>query len=202
MADKKENLFEEEVKETKKATRKNSNYSKTHYVERIQLRLVSDDGQKVITPTENLFNKQVIETTINGEKANITAELIDNTITLTVVNPDKTGLYSLDLAKVEKGTNTSLDGAEFEVKYYNSMSTQNETESVNVLNSDGTISTIKTSEIKTVADFKKLQNIIVNESTAPFSYWIIKETKANATAIKLKRSNFSCLLIICSLIQK
>ena len=82
------------------------------------------------------------------------------------------------------------------------MSTQNETESVNVLNSDGTISTIKTSEIKTVADFKKLQNIIVNESTAPFSYWIIKETKANATAIKLKRSNFSCLLIICSLIQK
>ena len=164
----------------KKATRKNSNYSKTHYVERIQLRLVSDDGQKVITPTENLFNKQVIETTINGEKANITAELIDNTITLTVVNPDKTGLYSLDLAKVEKGTNTSLDGAEFEVKYYNSMSTQNETESVNVLNSDGTISTIKTSEIKTVADFKKLQNIIVNESTAPFSYWIIKETKAPA----------------------
>ena len=164
----------------KKATRKNSNYSKTHYVERIQLRLVSDDGQKVITPTEDLFNKQVIETTINGEKANITAELIDNTITLTVVNPDKTGLYSLDLAKVEKGTNTSLDGAEFEVKYYNSMSTQNETESVNVLNSDGTISTIKTSEIKTVADFKKLQNIIVNESTAPFSYWIIKETKAPA----------------------
>ena len=164
----------------KKATRKNSNYSKTHYVERIQLRLVSDDGQKVITPTENLFNKQVIETTINGEKANITAELIDNTITITVVNPDKTGLYSLDLAKVEKGTNTSLDGAEFEVKYYNSMSTQNETESVNVLNSDGTISTIKTSEIKTVADFKKLQNIIVNESTAPFSYWIIKETKAPA----------------------
>ena len=164
----------------KKATRKNSNYSKTHYVERIQLRLVSDDGQKVITPTENLFNKQVIETTINGEKANITAELIDNTITITVVNPDKTGLYSLDLAKVEKGTNTSLDGAEFEVKYYNSMSTQNETESVNVLNSDGTISTIKTSEIKTVADFKKIQNIIVNESTAPFSYWIIKETKAPA----------------------
>ena len=164
----------------KKATRKNSNYSKTHYVERIQLRLVSDDGQKVITPTENLFNKQVIETTINGEKANITAELIDNTITITVVNPDKTGLYSLDLTKVEKGTNTSLDGAEFEVKYYNSMSTQNETESVNVLNSDGTISTIKTSEIKTVADFKKLQNIIVNESTAPFSYWIIKETKAPA----------------------
>ena len=164
----------------KKATRKNSNYSKTHYVERIQLRLVSDDGQKVITPTENLFNKQVIETTINGEKANITAELIDNTITITVVNPDKTGLYSLDLTKVEKGTNTPLDGAEFEVKYYNSMSTQNETESVNVLNSDGTISTIKTSEIKTVADFKKLQNIIVNESTAPFSYWIIKETKAPA----------------------
>ena len=164
----------------KKATRKNSNYSKTHYVERIQLRLVSDDGQKVITPTENLFNKQVIETTINGEKANITAELIDNTITITVVNPDKTGLYSLDLTKVEKGTNTSLDGAEFEVKYYNSMSTQNETESVNVLNSDGTISTVKTSEIKTVADFKKLQNIIVNESTAPFSYWIIKETKAPA----------------------
>ena len=180
MADKKENLIEEEVKETKKATRKNSNYSKTHYVERIQLRLVSDDGQKVITPIEDLANKQVIETTINGEKANITAELIDNTITLTVVNPDKTGLYSLDLAKVEKGTNTSLDGAEFEVKYYNSMSTQNETESVNVLNSDGTISTIKTSEIKTVADFKKLQNIIVNESTAPFSYWIIKETKAPA----------------------
>ena len=164
----------------KKATRKNSNYSKTHYVERIQLRLVSDDGQKVITPTEDLFNKQVIETTINGEKANITAELIDNTITITVVNPDKTGLYSLDLTKVEKGTNTSLDGAEFEVKYYNSMSTQNETESVNVLNSDGTISTVKTSEIKTVEDFKKLQNIIVNESTAPFSYWIIKETKAPA----------------------
>ena len=164
----------------KKATRKNSNYSKTHYVERIQLRLVSDDGQKVITPTEDLFNKQVIETTINGEKANITAELIDNTITITVVNPDKIGLYSLDLTKVEKGTNTPLDGAEFEVKYYNSMSTQNETESVNVLNSDGTISTIKTSEIKTVADFKKLQNIIVNESTAPFSYWIIKETKAPA----------------------
>ena len=164
----------------KKETRTNSDNSKTHYVKEIQLRLVSDDGKKVITPTEDLANKQVIETTINGEKANITAELIDNTITLTVVNPDKTGLYSLDLAKVEKGTNTSLDGAEFEVKYYNSMSTQNETESVNVLNSDGTISTIKTSEIKTVADFKKLQNIIVNESTAPFSYWIIKETKAPA----------------------
>ena len=164
----------------KKATRKNSNYSKTHYVERIQLRLVSDDGQKVITPTENLFNKQVIETTINGEKANITAELIDNTITITVVNPDKTGLYSLDLTKVEKGTNTPLDGAEFEVKYYNSMSTQNETESVNVLNSDGTISTVKTSEIKTVEDFKKLQNIIVTDKTFTFSYWTIKETKAPA----------------------
>ena len=164
----------------KKATRKNSNYSKTHYVERIQLRLVSDDGQKVITPTEDLFNKQVIETTINGEKANITAELIDNTITITVVNPDKTGLYSLDLTKVEKGTNTPLDGAEFEVKYYNSMSTQNETESVNVLNSDGTISTVKTSEIKTVEDFKKLQNIIVTDKTFTFSYWTIKETKAPA----------------------
>ena len=164
----------------KKATRKNSNYSKTHYVERIQLRLVSDDGQKVITPTEDLFNKQVIETTINGEKANITAELIDNTITITVVNPDKTGLYSLDLTKVEKGTNTPLDGAEFEVKYYNSMSTQNETESVNVLNSDGTISTVKTSEIKTAEDFKKLQNIIVTDKTFTFSYWTIKETKAPA----------------------
>ena len=164
----------------KKETRTNSDNSKTHYVKEIQLRLVSDDGQKVITPTEDLANKQVIETTINGEKANITAELIDNTITITVVNPDKTGLYSLDLTKVEKGTNTSLDGAEFEVKYYNSMSTQNETESVNVLNSDGTISTVKTSEIKTVEDFKKLQNIIVTDKTFTFSYWTIKETKAPA----------------------
>ncbi len=163
-----------------KGTVTNSNHSKTHCVASIQLRLVSDDGQEVITPTESSLTKQVIKTTVNGEEAIVTAELIDNTITLTVVNPGKTGLYSLDLTKVEKGTNTPLDGAEFEVKYYNSMSTQNETESVNVLNSDGTISTIKTSEIKTVADFKKLQNIIVNESTAPFSYWIIKETKAPA----------------------
>ena len=162
----------------KKATRTNSDDSKTHYVSGVELRLIDDNGQE-IQPTET-GNKSVVETTVNGEKANITAELIDNTITLTVVNPDKIGLYSLDLAKVEKGTNTSLDGAEFEVKYYNSMSTQNETESVNVLNSDGTISTVKTSEIKTVADFKKLQNIIVNESTASFSYWIIKETKAPA----------------------
>lgn len=71
----------------KKETRTNSDNSKTHYVKEIQLRLVSDDGKEVITPTEDSYNKQVIETTINGEKANITAELIDNTITITVVNP-------------------------------------------------------------------------------------------------------------------
>ena len=163
-----------------KGTVTNSNHSKTHCVASIQLRLVSDDGQEVITPTESSLTKQVIKTTVNGEEAIVTAELIDNTITLTVVNPGKTGLYSLDLTKVEKGTNTPLDGAEFEVKYYNSMSTQNETESVNVLNSDGTISTVKTSEIKTVEDFKKLQNIIVTDKTFTFSYWTIKETKAPA----------------------
>ena len=86
----------------------------THVVNSVKSITMEITGETVNRVSDT---KSTATVTVDGQELVMTVELVDNTITLTMQNPHKTGSFDLDIIKLLKGSNPKqyLTGAGFKV---------------------------------------------------------------------------------------